>query len=70
MKASGQLRAPAALSAGKELPINTGIRGYVGLGAGLDAVERTKIPSPRRESNPDRPAHNINLLQTLSAYRQ
>jgi hypothetical protein len=34
-------------------PCNHWIEGWVGLRAGLDPVSKRKIPSPRRESNPD-----------------
>jgi hypothetical protein len=35
------------------------IGGCVGLRDGLDAVAKRKIPSPCRESNPDRPARSL-----------
>jgi hypothetical protein len=35
----------------------------MGTRAGLDAVEKRKIPSHRRESNPDRPARSQSLYQ-------
>jgi hypothetical protein len=48
MEVSGRLHAPAAL-----LPVKDRIRGWVGLGTGLDEVEKTKIlPLPEIESRP------------------
>jgi len=55
MEVSDQLHAPAALPPGKEPPGTHWIGGWVGPRAVLDAVEKRKIPSPRRESNPDHP---------------
>jgi hypothetical protein len=58
MEVSSQLHALAALSQGKEpLGIHL-IGGWVYLRAGLDAVAKRKIPSPRRESNPGHPARH------------
>jgi hypothetical protein len=57
MEVSGQIHAPAALPPGKEHAGKHLIGGWVGLRAGLGAVEcRKKIPCPCRESNPGRPA--------------
>jgi len=39
------------------------IGGWLGPRAGLDVVLQRKIPSPRRESNPDRPAQSQSLYQ-------
>jgi hypothetical protein len=33
-------------------------------GAGLDTVSKRKIPSPRRESNPDRPLRSLVAIPT------
>jgi hypothetical protein len=52
MEASGQLHAPTALTPGKEPPVPTGIGGWVGPRAVLNAVVKRKIPNLRRESNP------------------
>jgi hypothetical protein len=51
MDVIGHLHAPANLSPGKELPVG----GWVGPRTSLDMVSKRKIPSPRRESNPDHP---------------
>jgi len=59
MDVSGQLYAP-----GKEPPSTHCIGGYVGPRASLDAVEKRKINSPHRVSNPDRPMGLINYLLT------
>jgi hypothetical protein len=53
MKASGQLHAPAVITPRERAPGTHWIGGWVGLRAGLDTVVKRKIPSPRRESNPD-----------------
>jgi hypothetical protein len=50
MEVSGQLRAPAALPPGKQPPVIHWIGGWVGPRAVLDAVVKTKIPSPRQGS--------------------
>jgi hypothetical protein len=55
MEASDQLHDPAALPSGKEL--------RVGPTAGLDAVVRSKIPSPYRDSNP-RSSSSSNAIPT------
>jgi hypothetical protein len=52
MEVSGQLHATAALPIGKETNL---LQVWVGLRAGLDTVSKRRIPSPRRESNPDHP---------------
>jgi hypothetical protein len=44
MEVSSQHHAPAALHPGKERPAHW-IRGWVGTRAGLDTVEKRKIPS-------------------------
>jgi hypothetical protein len=59
MEVSGQLHAPAALHPGKK-PLHW-IGSWVGLTAGLDMVTKRNVPSPRRESNPDRPAPTQSL---------
>jgi hypothetical protein len=51
MEVSGQLHAPAALPPGKEPLVPIGWEAWAGLGA----VVKRKIPSPRRESNPRTP---------------
>jgi hypothetical protein len=43
-------------------PGNHWIGGWVSPRAVLDAVVKRKIPSPRRESNPDRPARSLYRL--------
>jgi hypothetical protein len=53
MDVSGQLHPPAALTSGKEPPGTHWIGGWVSSRAGLDMVSKRKIPSHRRESNPD-----------------
>jgi hypothetical protein len=58
MEVSGQLHAPAALPRRKN-PGTYWIGGWVGPRASLDAVAKRKIPSPRRESNPNRPARSL-----------
>jgi hypothetical protein len=40
------------------------IRGWVDLRLILDAVAKRKIPSPRRESNPVRPARSLVAIPT------
>jgi hypothetical protein len=54
MEVSGQLHAPAALTPGKEPSGIHWIGSWVGPSASLDTASR-KIPSPRRDSNPDHP---------------
>jgi hypothetical protein len=44
-------------------PWDTMHRRMVGLRAGPDAVSKRKIPSPCRESNPDRPARSESLYR-------
>jgi len=46
MEVSSQLHATATLPPGKEPLVLTGIGGWVGLRAVLDAVVRRKIPQP------------------------
>jgi hypothetical protein len=50
MEMSGQIHAPAAIPPGKRAPGTHWIGGWVGPGAGLDAVARRKIPSSCRDS--------------------
>jgi hypothetical protein len=57
MEVSGQLHASAALAPEEKTGIHW-MGGWVGPRAGMDAVVKRKIPSPRRESNPDRPARS------------
>jgi hypothetical protein len=40
------------------------IGGWAGPGAVLNAVVKRKIPSPRRKSNPDRPARSLVAIPT------
>jgi hypothetical protein len=51
----GQLHAPAALPLGKEHPVPIGKDAAWASEPVLDAVEKRKIPSPCRESNPQTP---------------
>jgi hypothetical protein len=51
MEVSGQLHTPAALPPGKEPLVTHWIGGWVDLRTILDAVVKTEIPSPHRESN-------------------
>jgi hypothetical protein len=54
MKASGQLHDAVALPPPRKISPGTHwVGGWVGPRAGLDAVSKRKIPSPRWESNPD-----------------
>jgi len=46
---------PGRFTFGERTPGTHQIGGWVGPRAGLDAVTKRKIPSPRRESNPDHP---------------
>jgi hypothetical protein len=55
MEVSGQLHASAALPPREIAPGTHWIGGWVGPRAGLDAVVKRKISSPRRESNPRTP---------------
>jgi hypothetical protein len=55
MEVSGQFHTPAALNPKERAPGTHCIGGWVGPRAGLDAVVKRKIPSPRRESNPRTP---------------
>jgi hypothetical protein len=48
-------RRPAALPPGERAPGTYWIGGSVSTSAVLDMVSKRKIPSPRRESNPDHP---------------
>jgi hypothetical protein len=52
MEVSGQLHAPGRFTSTERTPGTHWIGGWVGPRAVLDAVVKTKIPSPRRESNP------------------
>jgi hypothetical protein len=62
MGVSGQRHAPAPLlPPGKGPPGTHGTGGWVGPRAGLDTEARGKILSPRRGSNPDRPARSQTL---------
>jgi hypothetical protein len=54
MEVSGPFHAPAALPPGKE-PLVPWIGGWVDLRNVLDAVGKSKIPNPSRESNPRTP---------------
>jgi hypothetical protein len=55
MEVSGQIHVPAALPPGGKAPGTHWIGGWVGPRTFLDAVVKSKIPSPRRESNPRTP---------------
>jgi hypothetical protein len=55
MEVSSQLHAPTALAPRKETPGTDWIGSWVGSRADLDTVSKRKIPSPRRDSNPDHP---------------
>jgi hypothetical protein len=55
MEVSGQLHSPAASPSGEKKTNTHWIGGWMGPRAGLDAVVKRKIPSLRRESNPDHP---------------
>jgi hypothetical protein len=46
---------PGCFTPGERAPGNSCIGGWVGPRAGLDAVEKRKIPSPLQESNPQTP---------------
>jgi hypothetical protein len=63
-KVSGQLQALTDLPPGKEPPV----RDWVDLRVDLDAVEKRKTPSHRRESNPRTPLVQLvaQLLYQLS----
>jgi hypothetical protein len=58
MEVSGQLHAPGRFYPWERAPGTHWIREWVGPRGGLDAVVKRKIPNPRRESNPDRPARS------------
>jgi hypothetical protein len=51
MGMSGQLHTPATLHPEKEPLVPFALGGWVGHRAGPDAVVRSKIPSPYRDSN-------------------
>jgi hypothetical protein len=53
METSGLL--PCRFTPRERAPGVNRIGGWAGSGAGLDTVSKRKIPSPRRESNPDHP---------------
>jgi hypothetical protein len=55
MEMSGQLHAPAALTPRKKHVVPIGQEAGWSPEPGLDAMVKKKIPSPRRESNPDHP---------------
>jgi hypothetical protein len=57
---SGQLHAPAARIRGTHW-----VGGWMGPRAGLDAVEKRKIPSPGRESNLPRSPHTDSAIPAL-----
>jgi hypothetical protein len=54
---------PRPLYSGERSPGTHWIRGCVGPRAGLDAEEKRKIPSPRRESNSHLPARSQSLYR-------
>jgi hypothetical protein len=60
---SGQFHYPAALHPGKEHPVTTGKEAGWAAVPGLDAVEKKKIPSPHRKSNPDYP-----IVQSVASH--
>jgi hypothetical protein len=57
MEVSGQLHAPAASLPGKEPSVPIG--GWVGPITGPDKLSKWKIPSNRRDSNPDYPIFQL-----------
>jgi hypothetical protein len=61
MEVSGHLHAPAALPPMERATGTHWMGDWVGPRAGLDTVSKRKVPSPRRESNPDRPARSQSL---------
>jgi hypothetical protein len=61
MEVSGQLHTPTREGA----PGTHWIGGWVGPRAGLDMVSKRKIPSLRRESNPDHPGLEPQLCRKL-----
>jgi hypothetical protein len=70
---NGQLRAPAALSRGKDPPPRAHwIGGWVGLRAGLDNVEKRKfLKLPGLELRPlRRPAHSQSLYRHKGFWRK
>jgi hypothetical protein len=63
MEVNGQLRAQAALPQGRTTSTHW-IGSLVGPRAGPERVAKRKIPSPRRESNPDRQARSLVSIPT------
>jgi hypothetical protein len=59
MEVNGQLLAPPALPPGEKTPGTHWLGDWVGPRAVVDAVVKRKIPSPRRESNPDHPVRSL-----------
>jgi hypothetical protein len=55
MDVTDQLHVPAALPPGKEPLVPIGQKAGWGPRAGLNTASKRKIPSPRRESNPEHP---------------
>jgi hypothetical protein len=69
MDVSGQVHAPAAIPRWRDPPRTHWIGGWMGPRAGLDTVAKRKIPSPCRESNPDRPAHRLVAISTRGNFK-
>jgi len=63
MEVSGQLHAPATLSTGTEPPVPILYESGWALRVGLEAVAKTKIHCPRRESKPVLPACSVVTLE-------
>jgi hypothetical protein len=52
---------PGRFTARERAPGIHWLGGWVGLGAGLDAVEKRNISCPYRESDPGHPARSLSL---------